>query len=142
MVNKQYLIDTNRKVLKRHKKLHPDELSQIGVRNEIDDVIPMVVKTGNSGNEKKDLIEKASHLMAIISWLQPFLDGNKRTGIVSAIKFLRDSGYELEIKKEDEKEIRNLLYAIQDQRTYLDQSVVKQIIIYTTKRVIHYEPNR
>ena len=139
MLNKQYLIDTNRKILKRHKKLHPDESSQIGVRDEIDDVIPMVLKTGNSRNKKKDLIERASYLMGIISWLQPFLDGNKRTGMVSAIKFLRDNGYELEIKKEDEKEIRNLLYAIQDQRTSLDESVIKQIIIYTTKRVIRYE---
>ncbi len=89
----------------------------------------MVEKTGNSGNEKKDLVEKASYLMAIISWSQPFLDGNKRTGIVSTIKFLRDNGYELEMKKEDETEIRNLLYDIQNQRTCLDQSVVKQIII-------------
>lgn len=48
-----------------------------------------------------------------------FLDGNKRTGIISATKFLRDNGYDLEITKEDEKEIRSLLYDIQDQRTSL-----------------------
>ena len=86
----------------------------IGVRNEINDVIPIVEKTGIGGDEKQDLIEKASILMAVISWSQPFLDGNKRTGIVSAIKFLRDNGYELDIKEEDEKEIRNILLDIQD----------------------------
>ncbi len=35
---------------------------------------------------------------------------------------------------------RILLYDIQDQRTSLDRSVVKQIVIYTTKRTNAHEP--
>lgn len=71
-----------------------------------------------------------------------FLDGNKRTGIISATKFLRDNGYDLEITKEDEKEIRSLLYDIQDQRTSLDHSVVTKIIFYITERIKVHEPKR
>lgn len=71
-----------------------------------------------------------------------FLDGNKRTGIISATKFLRDNGYDLEITKEDEKEIRSLLYDIQDQRTSLDHSVVTKFIFYITRRIKVHEPKR
>ena len=139
MVDTQYLIDTNRIILEEFHKKYPNLLISIGVRSEIDNIILEVEKYGNSGNDKNDLIEKASYLMGIISWSQPFLDGNKRTGIVSAIKFLRDNGYRLKIEQKDEKEIRGLLYDIQDQRTSLDKSVMKQIIIYTARRVIIYE---
>ncbi len=135
MVDKQYLIDLNRKILKKWNKKHPEDLQAIGTRAEIDDIIPMVEEYDKSKNKIEDLIKKASYLMAIISWVQPFFDGNKRTGIISAIKFLYDNGYDLEIKKEDEKEIRRLLYDIQDQRTSLDSSVVTKIIFYITKRI-------
>lgn len=135
IVNKQYLIDTNKIILEEFGKLFPSELILIGVRDEIDDIIPKVECHGNSGNEKQDLIEKASYLMAMISWSQSFLDGNKRTGVVSAIKFLRDNGYELEIKQQDEKEIRELLLDVQSSRSCLDQDIVKQFIFYNTNRI-------
>lgn len=102
----------------------------------------MVEKHDKENHIMEDLIIKASYLMAVVSWLQPFLDGNKRTGIVSAIKYLRDNGYDLDIKKEDEKEIRSLLYDIQDQRTSLDESVVEKIIFYIRKRIVKREPRR
>jgi len=139
LVDKQYLIDTNRIILEEFQKKHPSELISIGVRSEIDDIISEVEKYGHSGNDKKDLIEKAAYLMGIISWSQPFLDGNKRTGIVSAIKLLRDNGYRLKMEQKDEKEIRGLLYDIQDQRSCINKSIIEKIIIYTTRRVIPYE---
>jgi prophage maintenance system killer protein len=100
----------------------------------------MVEKYDKSNMDLDDFIKKASYLMAIISWVQPFLDGNKRTGIVSAIKFLIDNGYNLNIEKKDEPKIRSLLYDIQDQRTSLDHSVVEKIIFYIRKRIINHEP--
>ncbi len=142
MVDKQYLIDVNRLILKKWNILHPEDPQAMGVRGEIDNIISEVEIYDKSNNKIEDLIRKASYLMAIISWSQPFLDGNKRTGIVSAIKFLYDNGYDLNIEKQDEPEIRNLLYHVQDQRTDLDHSVVKQIIIYTTKRIMKHEPKR
>lgn len=140
MVDTQYLIDVNRLILERWNKRNPKNQQHIGARHpEIDGIIPMVEKYDKNNMKLEDLIQKASYLMAIISWSQPFLDGNKRTGIISATKFLYDNGFDLDIKKKDESEIRNLLYDIQDNRTNLDDSIVAKIIIYTTKRIKKHE---
>jgi len=81
--------------------------------------------------------------MSYISWAQPFADGNKRTGWISATKFLRDNGYELDLSnKSDQREIRRMLYAIQEERTCLDLLIVKQIIFYILKRITKHEPKR
>ncbi|MCH7967057.1 MAG: Fic family protein [Thaumarchaeota archaeon] len=142
MVDKQYLIDVNRKILKKWNDEHTEDPQAIGTRAEINNIISMVEEHDKSKNKIEDLIAKAAYLMAIVSWVQPFFDGNKRTGIISATKFLYDNGYDLDIEKEDEKEIRNLLYDIQDQRTSLDNSVVTKIIFYITKRIRVHEPRR
>jgi prophage maintenance system killer protein len=48
--------------------------------------------------------------MAVIPWAQVFFDGNRRTGIIVASKFLRDNGYELDIDPENENlELRGML---------------------------------
>ena len=143
MVDKQYLIDLNKKILETYTKKHRGAHAPFVVRTEIDEIMPMIEKVGKSGDEKKDLIEKSAYLMASISWMQPFGDGNKRTGLISAMKFLRDNGYELEISTdEDQREIRRLLYEIQDERTSLNSLVVKQIIFYISKRISKHEPRR
>ncbi|QLH07070.1 Fic family protein [Nitrosopumilus ureiphilus] len=141
MVDTQYLIDINKLLVERWNKLHPKETPQpLGIRRpEIDEIIPMVEEYDKSHMKLEDLIRKASYLMAIVSWVQPFLDGNKRTGIISSTKFLYDNGFDLNIEKKDEPEIRNLLYEIQDQRTSLDHSVVTKIIFYITKRIQIHE---
>jgi len=45
------------------------------------------------------------------------LDGNKRTGIISATKFLRDNGYDLEITKRMRKrlEVCYVIFKIKEQ---------------------------
>lgn len=140
MVDTQYIIDTNILLLEQWNDVHPEDPQPIGVRRpEVDKIIPMVEEYDENHNTLKTFIKKASYLMAIVSWIQAFLDGNKRTGIVSAMKFLRDNGYDLDIPKDDEREIRSLLYDIQDQRTSLDHSVVAKIIIYTTERTKIHE---
>jgi len=41
---------------------------------------------------------------------QPFMDGNRRTGIIAAGKFLRDNGYDLDIDPEEvNSELRSML---------------------------------
>lgn len=105
MVDKQYLIDTNEKLLSRWNETHQANSQPIETRPEIDDIIPMVEKYDKKNMNLDDFIKKASYLMAIISWQQPFLDGNKRTGLVSTIKFLRENGYSLDMPREDQKEI-------------------------------------
>lgn len=143
MVDKQYLIDLNEKILKTFAQHFPGTDVPLILRPEIDDVLPYVESIQKTGDELSHLTEKAAHLMSYLSWAQPFGDGNKRTGLIAAAKFLRDNDYELNLNSiEEQREIRRLLYSIQDERTNLDLDVVKQIIFYISKRITKHEPIR
>ena len=114
-LDNQYLIDVNEKILKRHARIKNVRV-YIETTKNIDLVIPTVNSIGNSGNRKEDLIEKTACIMAVIPWAQIFFDGNRRTGIIAASKFLRDNGYELDIDPESENlELRGMLSGIKKQ---------------------------
>jgi prophage maintenance system killer protein len=103
----------------------------------------MVNNAGNSGNRSKDLIEKAAYVMAVIPWIQAFLDGNRRTRIIAVGKFLRDNGYEIEIDPDNENlELRNMLSEIKKQSQTLNQNIMKQLSFYISKRIKPCEPKR
>jgi len=138
----QYLIDTNRKILERHAKKHKVKV-YIETTKNIDLVIPKVNSVGNSGNRKEDLIEKTTCIMAVIPWAQAFFDGNRRTGIIAAGKFLRDNGYELDIDPEDENlELREMLSEIKKHALDLEPNIMKKMSFYISKRIKPYESKR
>jgi len=134
-LDNQYLIDTNKKILERHARIKTGKV-YIETTKNIDLVIPMVNSVGNSGNKKEDLIEKAACIMAVIPWAQAFFDGNRRTGIIAASKFLYDNGYELGIDPENENlELRDMLSEIKKQSQTLNQNIMKQLSFYISKRI-------
>lgn len=134
-LDNQYLIDINEEILKRHEKIKKVKVYVETTKN-IDRVIPMINSVGNSGNRKDDLIEKAACIMAVIPWAQAFFDGNRRTGIIAASKFLYDNGYELQIDPDNENlELRGMLSGIKKQHKTLNQSIVKQLSFYISKRI-------
>ncbi|QLH08356.1 Fic family protein [Candidatus Nitrosotenuis sp. DW1] len=134
-LDNQYLIDVNEKILKRHARIKNVKV-YIETTKNIDLVIPTVNSIGNSGNRKEDLIEKAACIMAVIPWAQVFFDGNRRTGIIAASKFLRDNGYELDIDSENENlELRGMLSEIKKQSQTLNQDIMKQLSFYISKRI-------
>jgi len=109
----------------------------IGTTNTIDDIIPHVDNVGNSGSRKEDLVEKATNLMAKIAWAQPFEDGNRRTGIISTMKFLHDNGYELNIESgQGNLEIREMLKEIKMHMRGLHIETMNQMSFYISKRII------
>ena len=57
-LDNQYLIEINKKILKRHEKIKEVKV-YIETTKNIDLVIPKINSVGNSGNRKEDLIEKA-----------------------------------------------------------------------------------
>ena len=82
----------------------------------------MINGAGNSGDRRQDLLEIAAHVMGAVALKQPFMDGNRRTGIVAAEKFLCDNGYDLDIDPEEENlELRQMLRRIKDQVFTLNQ---------------------
>ena len=134
-LDEQYLIDLNEKILKRHARIKNVRV-YIETTKNIDLVIPTVNSIGNSGNRKEDLIEKTACIMAVIPWAQVFFDGNRRTGIIAASKFLRDNGYELDIDPENENlELRDMLSEIKKQSQTLNQDIMKQLSFYISKRI-------
>ena len=134
-LDNQYLIDVNEKILKRHERIK-NVKAYIETTKNIDRVIPIVKNAGNSGNREEDLIEKAAYIMAVIPWAQAFFDGNRRTGIIAAGKFLRDNEYELDIDPESENlELRCMLSEIKKQSQTLNQDIMKQLSFYISKRI-------
>ena len=85
----------------------------------------------------KDVVEKATHLMAKITHAQPFEDGNRRTGIISTMQFLRDNGYELEIESgQANLDIRKMLKEIKMHMSGLHKETLEQISFYISKRIV------
>ncbi len=135
-INEDYLEETNEKVLNDHHEktgkpvyihTYPYNLAQ---------VFPKVSEYCNSGNRKQDLIEKAAAILAAPAWIQAFDDGNRRTGIISADKFLHDNGYSLDINPSEENEtLREMLKEIKRHMRDLDSKTMQQLILYTKERV-------
>ncbi|MEM3064739.1 MAG: Fic family protein [Candidatus Nitrosotenuis sp.] len=142
-IHKQYLTETNEQILLRHKK-RTGEPVYIGViQKNIDEVLTMINNVGNSGNKEQDLLEIAVHILGVITLKQPFLDGNRRTGIIAAGKFLRDNGYDLDIDPEEENsELRSMLRRTKNRMLTLNQEVMGQLSFYISKRMKEHEPRR
>ncbi|MCE9652516.1 MAG: type II toxin-antitoxin system death-on-curing family toxin [Nitrosarchaeum sp.] len=142
-LDNQYLIETNEQVLLRHKK-RTGESVYIGViQKNMDEVLPMINDVSNSENKEQDLIEKAARILGVIILKQPFMDGNRRTGIIAAGKFLRDNGYDLDIDPEGENlELRSMLRRIKDRMSTLNPEVIGQLSFYISKRMKEHESRR
>ena len=110
-----------------------DELDRFIVR---DDAIDEVLKIFNDVDYTPDragVIKKATYLMGAISWAQPFGAGNKRTALLVSATYLHHNG--IEVKLIDDKELRKLLYKVQEQRSSLPISIIDEIIFYISRMV-------
>lgn len=113
------------------------------IQKNMDEVLLMINNVGNSGNKEQDLLEIATRIIGAIALKQPFLDGNRRTGIIAASKFLYDNGYDLDIDPEEaNSELRSMLRKIKDQLLTLNQEVMEQVSFYISKRMRKHEPQR
>lgn len=101
----------------------------------------MIDNVGNSGNKEQDLLEIATHIIGVITLKQPFMDGNRRTGIIAAGKFLRDNGYDSDIDPEEvNSELRSMLRKIKNQLLTLNQEAMEQLSFYISERMRKREP--
>lgn len=135
-IDEQYLIETNEQILLRHKK-RTGESVYIGViQKNMNEMLLMINNVGNSGNKEQDLLEIATHILGAITLKQPFMDGNRRTGIIAVGKFLRDNSYDLDIDPEEENsELRLMLRKIKEQLLTLNQEIMEQLSFYISKRI-------
>jgi len=142
-IHEQYLTETNEQVLLRQKERTGERVYIEVIQKNMVEVLPMINNVGNSGNKEQDLLEVATHILGVITLKQPFMDGNRRTGIIAAGKFLRDNGYDLDIvPEEDNLELRLMLRRSKDQMLTLNQEVMGQLSFYISKRMKEHEPRR
>lgn len=141
-INVQYLIETNDQLLRKHKEKTGESVYIGIIQKNLDESLEMINAVGNSGNKQQDLIEMATRILAIITLKQPFLDGNRRTGIIATGKFLRDNGYDLDISPEEENSLRYMLKKFKEKMSTLDQNIVEQLSFYISKRMKEHESGR
>ena len=140
-IHKRYLTETNEQILLRHKKKTGEPVHMGVIQKNMDEVLSMINNVGNSRNKEQDLLEIATHVLGAITLKQPFMDGNRRTGIIAAGKFLRDNGYDLDIDPEEaNSELRSMLKKIKNQLLTLNPEVMKQLSFYISKRMRKHEP--
>lgn len=139
-ISEQYLAETNEQLLQRHKERTGEPVYIDVIQNNMDDVILMINSVGNSGNKKQDLLEIATHILGVIALKQPFMDGNRRTSIIAAGKFLHDNGYDLNIDPEEENSnLRWMLKRIKDRMSTLNPEIMKQLSFYISERIKEHE---
>lgn len=127
-ITPQDIIDANQKIIAQ--KLDPYDVFCVR-RDVLNDVFEMFDKLKTSD----DLLKKGAYLMAHIAWSQPFCAGNKRTAILITANFFHHNEVDLDIP-EDGKELRKLLYEIQNDRSGLNEAVMERIIFYISKVII------
>jgi prophage maintenance system killer protein len=60
---------------------------------------------------------------------------NKRTAILTCTVFLLQNGYQLNIPQNENPELRQLLFDIQEERGQINRQVIDKIILYIGKHV-------
>ncbi|MGI0022048.1 MAG: Fic family protein [Nitrososphaeraceae archaeon] len=112
-VDRQRIIDINKKIIQMWNSRHPDKPEFINVgKHRIDEVLDIVKNIANDLDYKRSLIKKASYLVGGLAWNQAFSGGNKRTAILTCTIFLFENGYSLIIPQNRNPELRQLLFDI------------------------------
>jgi len=135
-VERSFIIELIKKIIDewnaRHHEL-PEFMSSSEAR--LDEVLGIVDKTGNQLEIKAKIIVKAAHLLGGLAWVQAFSGGNKRTAILSTTIFLRRNGLDIVFPREEQRELRLLLFEIQEDRGQLQQEIIDKLILYIRRNI-------
>ena len=84
-LDKNFIIETNKKIVEEWNRTHPKQTESHWARSgEIEDIIGMINSVVNEEKTLENLIRKAAYTIGFISWAQPFISANKRTGLLVA----------------------------------------------------------
>lgn len=135
-VDRQRIIDINKKIIELWNSRHPDRPEYFAVgADRIDEVLDIVKNAANDLDYEKSLIEKAAYLVGGLAWNQAFSGANKRTAILTCTLFLLENGYGLNIPQSRNPELRQLLFDIQEERCDVNRETIDKIILYIAKQV-------
>lgn len=130
-VEKSFIIELNKKIIDEWNARHPQLPEFVNVSEaRLDEVLQIVEKAGNQLVTRDQIITKAAHLLGGLAWAQAFSGGNKRTAILSTTVFLRRNGLSMTFPREEQRELRQFLFAIQEDREQLQQEIIDKLILY------------
>lgn len=133
-VEKSFVIELNKKIIKEWNIRHPELPEFIDVsESRLDEVLDIVKQVGNDLDNKEQVIVKASYFLASLAWAQAFSGGNKRTSILSTTIFLRRNGLSITFPREEQRALRQLLFQIQEDREELQPEIIDKLILYIRK---------
>lgn len=130
-ITPQDIIESNQKIVAT--KVDPDDVFCVR-KDVLNDVFKMFDEF-KADNDLQGLLKKGANLMAYIVWAQPFCAGNKRTAILVTANFFHHNKVDLDIPA-DGKELRKLLYEIQEDRSGLNKDVMERIIFYISSVIV------
>lgn len=130
-IEPELIIEINRKIIEEWNARHPEQPEFIGVsKTRLDEVLEIVRQADKGSNLKEKIIIKAAHLLGGLAWTQAFSGANKRTAILSTTVFLRRNGWRFTIPKEQQRELRKMLFEVQEQRDTPPLAIINKIILY------------
>lgn len=131
------IIEINRKIIEEWNDRHPESPEYIDVsRSRLDEVADMVQKTEKDSDLREKIITKAAYLLGGLAWAQAFSGANKRTAVLATTIFLRRNGLRFTIPKERQRELRKMLFEVQDQRDIPRPEIIDKIILYIKENTI------
>lgn len=135
-VERSFITELNKKIIEEWNSRHP-ELSEFVSASEarLDEVLHTVDEVGSKLEIKDQLMVKAAYLLGGLSWIQAFSGGNKRTAILSTTIFLRRNGLNIIFPREEQRELRQLLFEIQEDRGQLQQVIIDKLILYIRRNI-------
>ena len=134
-LEKSLVIELNEKIIVEWNNRHPESPEYMAESGSgLDEVLSIVKKAGNDQADHKDkIIVKAAHLLGGIPWAQSFSGANKRTAILATTIFLRRNGLSIKFPPEEQRELRKLLFKIQEERGELQTEIIDRLILYIRK---------
>lgn len=117
-------------------KRHPErpEFVDVGV-DRINEVLTVVKNSANDLPFEQAIIEKSAYVVGGLAWCQSFSGANKRTAILTCTIFLLQNGYRLSIPHNENPELRQLLFDIQEERGQINRQVIEKLILYIRNHV-------
>ena len=135
-LEKSFIIELNKKIILEWNERHPESPEFIAESGSgLDEVLSIVEKVGNDLDHKDKIIVKGAHLLGGIPWTQSFSGANKRTAILSTTVFLRRNGLSITFPPKEQRELRQLLSKIQEDRGELQMEIIDRLILYIRKNI-------
>jgi death-on-curing family protein len=130
----QRIIDINKKIIESWNSRHFDNPEHFQYnKDRIDEVLEIVRNVADDLDHKRTLVEKAAFLVGGLAWNQPFSGANKRTAILCCTIFLSENGYQLNIPENQNPELRQMLFDIQEHRNEINKEIISKLVLYIAK---------